>query len=268
MSAWLRHICDDAVRMDWGDVPVSNREGELGDPRVVELAVVSALDQHDEECVRVSVLVRGEAGPSEVAGFRLLQSGRPFWIHTVELGDSPDAPPSKPTTGDSSADVIVGFVTGTPAELDVEISLMPVGGLSCPNVSYTIHATPEDGLVPACLGTGPLPLIAMPFCSGIVVHAGSSVPGRPTPRVRAVCARLRPDVRLAIASESFAMPLSRPGRCAPLPDLNSAIEAHFREPASRARTVARNSLIMQELMERVWAPDRVRRGFVEPLDLF
>lgn len=278
-----------------------SREGGGGDgddlpPLLVRVALVvveDPLQAHD--IVQVVMLPRG-AGAAAEAEFAVKTTGEPYAFYTEVVkspaddeegeGEGSSRSPSSALLPPPSPgpDVIVGFASlpskgkdgdegdaAVAPVAEIQVALGVAGGLS--DVTYTLWVDPTDGLVPACLGTGPLPIIALPMCSGMSVRVGHAWTGRPAAatapvQVVALCAMLRSDVRYAVASETFALPFARTGgRPVPLPNLDHALIVAFREPASRARAIRRNAAIFEELMKVVWHPDRVARGFVEALEI-
>ena len=258
----LNEVCRDASEGRW------HRFGGLPDQRLrVELL------QH-AQTGRIGLMMTFEAGvsPTDEARRRLDASGDPFILYEAE----PEY--GAADGGGTTADVIVGFVTaqGETGSCDLEFRLRALAG---PDFAYVLRVSPECGLVPACLGVTLLPVLAMPLCSGIVVtkRGGTASP-------RAVCCLLRQDVRLAVAATCFSLPPSCTlGRTVAIPmsrlqaaddggtralhqlaDLDAAIDAVVREPEAKRRAHARNDAIFRELMERVWAPDRVASGLVDP----
>ena len=255
----MDELCIAAARWHLGE-----RRDEDGDyDRVKVDLVASSGSRHP----RIGVIVRPEC-PVERARRRLAASGAPF-----ELYEIPAAAAAAAVHG-CDTEVIVGFAPMSDAKgvCDLNFRLRSLVAWE-PDFRYTLRLTPEDGLVPACLGVTALPIVAMPLCSGVTVESHGC-------QAIALCAFLREDVRLAVASSGFALPSSCTlGRTVPLPmsrgaldfgaplrqlpDLDAIVEAAVREPAARTRARERHSILFQELMERAWAPERVRAGMVD-----
>jgi hypothetical protein len=188
------------------------------------------------------------------------------------------------------ADVILGFVTSDERPIELSLRLVGPGLAGHPGQQpFRCRVSRDDGLVPALMGVTMLPMVALPDGWGLEVEAHGAGAGA---SLRAVCAYLHNDVVLEMAHATYLVRDARGARVLArsagaacmrracvgsqaadallllravvvLPDLDAAIERCVRGPAARARAAERHGLLFRELMERAWAPERVRAGLVD-----
>ena len=288
----MRSLCADVAAGRW-------HRGPLEVTREVEVAVIVV----SEDRCHLVFLVR-DAAPcaSEIADFRLARDPNPSRVcflyevghpQAIIIGNEHQRPHRM-----TSADVIVGFAASPTVAVDVRVAL--VGPHGDAHASY-LRVNPEDGIVPALEGWTVLPVIAMPDChmvdviaSAAHVHVRARIDSEKNTGIgmRAVCAQLRPELRKRVAARTFsALPsvllrsydaaslgldhdtvytdveaAAAAAAASPLPDLARMVADAWRLPAERARHKRRHDAVFGELMERAWAPERVRRGGIDPDD--